>query len=46
MPPKVSADASVARNALMRSFVTSNPLMAPIAAPESSAMGNAHATPQ
>ena len=45
MPPNVSADASVARKALMRSFVTSNPLMAPIAAPDRSATGNAHTTP-
>ena len=44
-PPNVSAVASVARNALMRSFVTSKPLMAPISAPATIATGNAHTTP-
>jgi hypothetical protein len=45
MPPNVSAVASVARKALMRSFVTSSPLISPIAAPERIVTGNAQYTP-
>ena len=46
MPPNVRALASVARNAFTRSFVTSSPLMSPIARPEPIATGNVHHTPQ
>ena len=46
MPPNTRALASVARNAFTRSFVTSSPLMSPIAAPEASATGKAHHTPK
>jgi len=46
MPPNERALASVARNAFTRSFVTSSPLMSPIAAPARSATGKHHHTPQ
>src|SRR5947209_6929775 len=44
-PPNDRAVASVARNALIRSLVTSSPLIMPIAAPAAIATGNAHHTP-
>ena len=46
MPPNERPLASVARNALTRSFVTSSPLMRPMIAPEPIATGKHHATPQ
>jgi hypothetical protein len=45
IPPNVRAVASVARNALILSFVTSSPLISPIAAPEKIVTGNAQYTP-
>ena len=46
IPVNASAVASVARNALTRSFVMIAPLTRPIAAPETIATGKHHHTPQ